>query len=888
MGGGSKSQTIGYKYYLGMHLVFVHGPVDFLLRILVDNRSAWVGALTGGQVNINAPNLFGGEEREGGVVGAVDFAPGAPDQTPNDYLQSQLGAVPAFRGVAALILRKVYLAMNPYLKRWAARMQRIHVTSGGAVQWYDAKAAIPPVDDFLLPGDAGGWEYQILAYHSDPGNTNLTQPASGWITGAQAPFGGGTTSGGTNTNWPIKTILWARRSVEVPTGNPRLLTVEAENGCVVFVNGIEVGSVNRSNVQIGDNQNNTFQFTLPAGATSEVAVKGFDEVTPSGGGTYLRIRLEAPGAFDMNPAHIIRECLVDANWGMGYQAADIDDEAFQYAADLLYNEGFGISLLWDRQVPIEDFIKEVLKHIDAALYVTRDTGKFKLRLVRDDFVKAELLHLNDGNVEKVDNFSRPLFGELVNSITVNYWDTMTGKTASITVQDIAMVQTQGATINTTLEYPGITRGRLASRVASRDLKSLSAPIITCTVYANAVGADLELGEPFVLDWPEYGVEDTVMRVTNIAFGDGKTSKVRIICTQDTFSLPDTVFAPPPDTEWGDPTNAVPVAAEPRAAYEVPYGELVQVLGQSELDAALADNPDRGYVQVAGGRPGSGFLHMLLMTDSGAGYESYGVVDFCPYAYVVGAADRDLEAIPTGDTSDTSLVAAGSYGKWDNEWVKVESFGSGVVNVKRAVLDSVPEEHADGSVIMFVDGWAGSDNVEYVATEVVSAKLLTLSGSGQLSEGAAPANSVTLVGRASLPYPPANVKIGGSYWPSSASGTFAVTWAHRNRFTQADTLVSFKEASITPAPNTRYALRFLDASDALLVERLDIGPGTASVVLNYTGDVTMELYTIDNTGASLQKHTHVFSYTPPGGPVTSTITATAYTPVDDSTIIDGGP
>jgi hypothetical protein len=95
-------------------------------------------------------------------------------------------------------------------------------------------------------------------------------------------------------------------------------------------------------------------------------------------------------------------------------------------------------------------------------------------------------------------------------------------------------------------------------------------------------------------------------------------------------------------------------------------------------------------------------------------------------------------------------------------------------------------------------------------------------------------------------------------------------------------------SVTPADNTRYGLRFLDNTDTLIIERTDIGPGTADVVLNYTGNVTMELYTIDNKGESWQRHRFTFAYTPPGGSPVNTITATAYTPVDDTTIIDGGP
>ena len=63
--GKSKKVTVGYKYYVGMHMVLCHGPVDSVSAIEVDGRTAWSGSATGGSVTINAPDLFGGESRTG-------------------------------------------------------------------------------------------------------------------------------------------------------------------------------------------------------------------------------------------------------------------------------------------------------------------------------------------------------------------------------------------------------------------------------------------------------------------------------------------------------------------------------------------------------------------------------------------------------------------------------------------------------------------------------------------------------------------------------------------------------------------------------------------------------------------------------------------------------
>lgn len=153
MSSGSKKTTIGYRYSLGEHLALVHGPVDKCTRLRWDERVAWEGSSTGGRINVDAANLFGGDKREGGVSGAIDFETGAPAQGRNSYLQARLGTeIPAFRGVASLVFRQLYLGNNPYLKPMDVRLQRIHVRQDGLAQWYPEKAAIGQ-ENFLFTLD---------------------------------------------------------------------------------------------------------------------------------------------------------------------------------------------------------------------------------------------------------------------------------------------------------------------------------------------------------------------------------------------------------------------------------------------------------------------------------------------------------------------------------------------------------------------------------------------------------------------------------------------------------------------------------------------------------------------------------------------------------------
>ncbi|RCX08633.1 phage tail protein [Extensimonas vulgaris] len=158
MGGSSKKQTVGYRYRMGLHLVLCQGPVDAVQEIQMGERTAWGdaerGPLPSGHgltsLSINKPTLFGGDAREGGVVGTVDVLSGGPAQGRNDYLMARLGSsIPAFRGVLSLVARKIlFAANNPYIKPWAVRVRRFTAGWFGS-PWMAWNAEVTAWDDDL-------------------------------------------------------------------------------------------------------------------------------------------------------------------------------------------------------------------------------------------------------------------------------------------------------------------------------------------------------------------------------------------------------------------------------------------------------------------------------------------------------------------------------------------------------------------------------------------------------------------------------------------------------------------------------------------------------------------------------------------------------------------
>ncbi len=664
-----KKVTIGYWYGASLHMALAH-RVDALTEVIVGDKSAWSGNLTAnGTIGISRPDLFGGEEREGGPDGTLTVAFGGQTQPPDAYLQGKFGAsTPAFRGVTTALWRGRLAAMNPYVKPWRFRVRRIPSA------WYAAKAEIS--------GDA-------------------------------------------------------------------------------------------------------------------------------------------------NPAHIVRECLTDATWGLGWPAADIDDASFTAAADTLYAEGFGLSLLWDRDTSIQEFIAAVLRHIDAALYVHPRTGRFTLRLVRDDYVPANLPLLDRSRVIAVEEFSRPALGELINEVVLTYRDGAADSDRQITVQDIALIAAQGGVVSQSVAYPGISKAALAARVAQRDLRQLGSGLARVSLTADRSAASLLPGDAFRFSWPAYGIVEMVLRVARIGYGDHGDGRVRIEAVQDVFGLPTAAYAAAPATGWSDPISA-PAPCPAQAAIETPYWLIVQeVVG--EIPSILADiSPDDGLVAALGARPSTDAIdYRCVAYDAATGsWIDRGRGAWSPTgllaAAVPMAAGPSVVTLAAG-ALDLAAAAAGDLALVDDELMVVTAVdvGASQLTLARGALDTVPASHSAGARLWILR--AHYVQPEYVYGETAQLRLLPRTGRGELAVSSASTVTRAIARRFIRPYPPGQVKLNGSYYPAAVAGDIAVTWARRNRVNQtAEQAPRFTDGDVSPEAGATVTIRIYGGASQTTLRRTASG------------------------------------------------------------------
>ncbi len=614
-----------FVYGAYVHYGFCHGALDELRAIYYGNELVWSGSAKNDGVKGSGVRRFGldgSPKLQNFVVnctynlGAINTVTGpdagALSSTRDDIAEwmrdfyspsgEYLGG-PRFYGIASLLLRGS-LGTSPYLADVSAVGTRIHLRHGGSVaQWYDEKAEIPSGKNrediwkyrmrLSVLGDAADLYsdplYDDSEWDEGPGGVgNAPVGTYGYKTPlvrtsiqGVAPFAGGEYE----NSWVSRGMyLWLRGDLGPQAAEELGVRCWHDDSARLWFNGTLVALTPITSTDDDESAHFNSRGTIPASLINTdgpnviaycVRDSYDNEGNAYGNNQFIYAGIQVgpnkadPAACrDMNLAHVVREALTDTIWGASVPETRIDDVAFTAAADQLYDERLGVSILWDRQSSYEDFLKEMLRHANAVLYIDPTTGKWVLELIRDDYVVEELPVLDDSNVERIEDGRRRLIGELVNTVTVTYTASVRGDTGSVTTHDAGLLRVQGAVVPYKIDYPGLMNHFAASKAAIRHLRALSSPLWSGVIYASRAAAGFHVGTPFVLNAPGSNPEamGLVLRATQVELGDGRTNKVKVTAVEDVFptagpavTIPSGVGGTPvsPPPSLGDSTMLYP-------------------------------------------------------------------------------------------------------------------------------------------------------------------------------------------------------------------------------------------------------------------------------------------------------------------------------------------
>lgn len=512
------SSTLGYEYFMGIHLVLGHGPFDSINKVYWDQKLCWAGNIFGsttapitadGNMCMSALNLFGGERAQGGIQVCFNVIFGGPGEATNPYLTSILGSVPAYRGVTSVVSTNQivtdnftlqdytiqhmtagcgYIGTSPYIKGVEFECTRIingWNIAGGT--WYPAKAVITHPQSFNSPPT---WDPTF----SDSTIAAITTPTQNTLQFLN-----------TNPAYTPQTqgfILigseWCQFTLQTVDSGGTLLI----NGFMNLVRGVF----------------GTTATTHLSGAVYEV----FDTSV-------------APTAA-MNAAHIIYQILTDPKWGMGLSTALMDDVNFRAGADTFLAENMGLCMQWVNASSCEDFIKIVLNHCSASIVLNNTTGLYQLIPIRGGYNVMTLPSYDEDDILSMDGWASPGWADQVNEVVLVYTDPATRQNTAITGQDLANIDLQGKIVSQTINYQGIRDHLLAQAVLGRELSARCTPLITVKFQINRDAFGVSTGGLFKVSWKARNVVDMVCRITSVNQGTIDNNVINVEAVQDIYSL----------------------------------------------------------------------------------------------------------------------------------------------------------------------------------------------------------------------------------------------------------------------------------------------------------------------------------------------------------------
>ncbi|MNK66231.1 hypothetical protein D3C87_855470 [compost metagenome] len=842
MGGKSGSTKVPVTLYYGsLHFGICHGPVDSINKIFFNDKLGWgAGYITPGEPSTKPPL----KKVEGFFVQVSD----ENGQLVRDQMQIRVAYNQSFAGAGAKVEWGEQQSGGVSVKRvrTVTRVLPVYDNNGGSDGngplihvWMQASGE--PDSNFLPTGYEDGSSDRVWFY-----------PPGTWPSGeAPAPGGGGTP--------PVETQPVTEQTT-ISINAPEMFGGKLKEGGVSGLCHLMMGTIDQLVPENLANKVGRSTNTMPAyqgvanawfygspsfywSANSNRIPDVSIEVTriPKG----LPPELARIGN-DANPAHIIYEVMTNQDWGMGSSPTQFDINSFNQAAQTLFNEKFGLSMMWSDQMEIEKFVSEVLDHIEASLFVHPRTGLFVLKLIRDDYDVTQLRDLNPDNAV-LKNFQRKAWGETINEIVVTYKNPENEEDVSFAIQDTANIAMQGATITDNRNYYGIRLSELAARVAERDLRSASAPLCSCDIEVDRSAWDLTPGEVLKVTWPEYGLYGLVMRVGPVDYGRPGEPRIRASLVEDIFFMPAESFFVPPEGEWVDPReNAAPIPIT--KIISIPYYYLAQLLGIT--DETTANQPQ--YPETLAGVLGStyqidaqDFELMTPMADTvgNVSYQSVGTKELTGYALTKNELVREAISYlkvefrtPKGGPVVGGFALLSDLDDRNSELVAIEAFDNDLGwRIRRGALDTVPRAWPKETAVRFID--ENSDFIDDTLRadfDTVKYRLLTHTSLNTLDISEAPEETGTLNGRPHYPLRPANVRMNTVLWGRNVvdgQDGINLTWSTRSRLQETSVIQRWTDASVMVEPGQTTKVTFYDDEDNVI--QVNAGLSTAAVSLPFT-------------------------------------------------------
>lgn len=508
---------------------------------------------------------------------------------------------------------------------------------------------------------------------------------------------------------------------------------------------------------------------------------------------------------DANPAEVIYDLLTGGYGRLGLAASNIDTTSFTNAAVALHAVGTGdspadyegVSFAVTAGTPAIDVINDILRHIDAVLYIDPLTQKLVIKLIRDDYDVGTIPSFTQADMvaDGVLDWDQDMGDETISEVKVSFEDRNANyQTHQGTSQNLAQYHGVATKRNraAALSFPMIRRIDAAIRLATRELQVLSTPRQTARLAFKRKVIELRPGDVFKWTFSDYGVTDKVFRVLGIDWGNKENGRIVLDVAADFFAQDNNIFENPSYSAVASP--APPVEATSQKTIEMPqwFGYKAEIRGLIDtrhqiLLFFMADansvNEDkfRAYTSVDSNPYFTTEIAYRSMGEAAEVQTEYSKL-LEPYDTSTGLILKGLspgfeDLLASASVADirdgANLVIVGDPGG-SHEIIAFESFtdlGFGnfrLNSVWRGMLDTVPQTWAVDTKVwlvgpddpdVFLNNLGGYNFTEGQDIDVKVGPRNILSGDELEAADVTAVESFGLIQkRYSKPYPPDNVRI----------------------------------------------------------------------------------------------------------------------------------
>jgi len=505
------------------------------------------------------------------------------------------------------------------------------------------------------------------------------------------------------------------------------------------------------------------------------------------------------GGNDMNPMNVAYELLTNSEWGFGYAAAKVDTANFTSAATALLAEGNGFSMLVDREMTASDFLDEIARQIDGVFFVDHRTGKWTVQLAREPGhaqfgYDIDTVHQLTSPI-KVENFKVGDIQDTTNVVQVAFGNRdldYSGDTA--TAKDISNALIQGGgtvatvkSITAKQNYPGIKNATLAARVATRDLTTLSTPLIVADIEVDRSFWDVIPGG--VIAWTDsnrFGSK-RAFRINRVDYGNLQQDRIKLSIVEDVFQFAAGIAGAPPPTQWTPPSSTpVSIPSDEQIAFEAPRGIVFRGTGASTSPLFWAGGRrTNGAVTFkiterhASGTPSGSFSEVgesfaFMLVGNLANSLSKGTA--IPTATIDVDPDPETQSVLEAAFTDSTdpvdvgtnlvnLILVGSEFMLASS-AAINGGNVRLSNVYRGVLDSAQEDHSASDPVYLLVGNLADNAIP--ETDNVDVRLLPRTRSATLASASATTIAFQMAKRIRRPYCPGRISLDGTAYKTSTT------------------------------------------------------------------------------------------------------------------------